>query len=220
MYRIIKRSFDILIALLALIICLPLFIPIIIILRLTGEGQIFYLQDRVGQGNKLFPIWKFATMLKNSPNLGTGDVTIKNDSRVLPMGKFLRKSKINELPQIINVLNGTMSIVGARPLMPQSFEQYAPFVKQVIYASPPGITGMGSLIFRDEETIIDRSGMDPRYFYENFILPYKGNLEVWYQNNKSILLDLKIIFLTAWLIIFSDSKIVEKTFKDLPKRGF
>ena len=76
------------------------------------------------------------------------------------------------------------------------------------------------MIFRDEETIIDKSGMEPRYFYENFILPYKGNLEVWYQGNKTILLDIKIIFLTAWLVVFPDSKIVERTFKGLPKRGF
>ena len=220
MYRLVKRIFDVVVAMVALIICLPVFIPIMIILKLTGEGEIFYLQDRVGLNNKLFPIWKFATMLKNSPSLGTGDVTIKNDSRVLPMGKFLRKSKINELPQIINVLNGTMSIVGARPLMPQSFNQYSDEVKAVIYHTPPGITGIGSLVFRDVETIIDKSGMEPRFFYENFILPYKGELEIWYQGNKSLFLDLKIIFLTAWLIIFSTSGIVERTFKGLPKRSF
>lgn len=220
MYKIVKRVLDILFSLIALVICLPFFIPIMIILKFTGEGEIFYLQDRVGLNNSLFPIWKFATMLKNSPALGTGDVTIKNDSRVLPIGKFLRKSKINELPQIINVLNGSMSIVGARPLMPQSFEQYAPYVKDVIYNTPPGITGLGSLIFRDEETIIYKSGIEPRFFYENFILPYKGNLEVWYQNNKTILLDIKIIFLTAWLVVFPDSRLVEKTFKGLPKREF
>ncbi len=220
MYKFIKRIFDLFVAIIAMLICLPFLIPIMIILKCTGEGEIFYLQDRVGTGNRLFPIWKFATMLKNSPNLGTGDVTVKNDSRVLPMGKFLRKSKINELPQIINVLNGTMSIVGARPLMPQSFEQYSDQVKAVIYNTPPGITGIGSLIFRDEETIIDRSGMDPRFFYEKFILPYKGDLEIWYQENKTILLDLKIIFLTAYLIPFSDSKIVETSFKNLPKRQF
>ncbi len=220
MYRLCKRILDIIIAVTVLVICLPFLIPIMILLKLTGEGEVFYLQDRVGTDNKLFAIWKFATMLKNSPNLGTGDVTVKNDSRVLPMGKFLRKSKINELPQIINVLNGSMSLVGARPLMPQSFHQYTDEVKSVIYQTPPGITGIGSLVFRDEEMIIDQSGMDPRYFYENFILPYKGNLEIWYQQNKSLVLDLKILFLTAWLILFPKSDIVRKTFKGLPSRTF
>ncbi|MBV9987593.1 MAG: sugar transferase [Chitinophagaceae bacterium] len=220
MYKTIKRVFDILIAIVALVICIPIFIPVMLILRFSGEGEVFYLQERVGYGNELFPIWKFATMLKNSPSLGTGDVTVKNDPRVLPIGKFLRKSKINELPQIINVLNGSMSIVGARPLMPQSFNQYSDQVKAVIYQTPPGITGIGSLIFRDEESIIDKSAMDPRFFYENYILPYKGNLEVWYQARKSLMLDMKIIFLTAWLIVFPKSDIVQKTFKGLPQRTF
>lgn len=220
MYKTIKRFFDILAAFVALIVLLPLFVPIVILLKLTGEGEVFYLQDRVGLGNRLFPIWKFATMLKNSPSMGTGDVTVRNDSRVLPMGKFLRKSKINELPQLINVLNGTMSVVGARPLMPQSFNQYSDDVKKVIYRTPPGITGIGSLVFRDEETIIHQSGMDPRYFYEHHILPYKGLLEIWYQQRQSFALDCKIIFLTAWLVVFSNSNIVVKVFKDLPKRPF
>jgi len=220
MYKFSKRLLDIVVSLIALIVCLPLFIPIMIILKLTGEGYIFYLQDRIGLHNKPFSIWKFATMLKNSPSLGTGDVTIKNDSRVLPMGKFLRKSKINELPQIINVLNGTMSIVGARPLMLNSFEQYSPEVKAVIYNTPPGITGIGSLIFRDEETIIDRSGMDPRTFYEKHILPYKGKVEVWYQQHKSFWLDIRIIVFTAWLVLFPHSKIVERAFPTLPAKDF
>jgi lipopolysaccharide/colanic/teichoic acid biosynthesis glycosyltransferase len=210
---------DLTIALLAALICLPLFIPIMIILKFTGEGEVFYFQERVGKNNRMFSIWKFA-MLKNSPSIGTGDVTIKNDSRVLPMGKFLRKSKINELPQIFNVLNGTMSIVGARPLMPQSFNQYSGSVKEIIYSTPPGITGIGSLIFRDEESIIDKSGMEPRFFYENFILPYKGELEVWYQNKKSLFLDMQIIILTAWLIFSPDSKIINRFFSDLPTRKF
>lgn len=211
---------DIIIALVALLFAIPLCIPIILILRLTGEGEIFYLQERIGYKNRKFRIYKFATMLKDSPNMGTGDVTLKNDTRVLPFGKFLRKTKINELPQIINVLNGTMSIVGARPLMTQSFNQYSEDVKAIIYATPPGITGIGSLIFRDEETIIDNSGMDPRFFYENYILPYKGSVEKWYQANKSTWLDIKIIFFTAWLVIFPTSNLVKYAFKRLPPRTF
>ena len=211
---------DLVIATVAFIIFSPLLIPIAIALRFSGEGEVFYFQERVGLNNKPFDIWKFATMLKNSPNIGTGDVTVKNDPRVLPMGNFLRKTKINELPQIINVFNGTMSIVGARPLTRISVDMYSPDVQEVIYNSPPGITGIGSIVFRDEETLIDKSGMPARAFYEKFILPHKGNLEKWYQINKSLYVDIMIVFLTAWVIIFSKSNLVYKVFPDLPKRSF
>lgn len=211
---------DLIIATVAFVLFSPLLIPIAIALRFSGEGEVFYFQERVGLKNKPFDIWKFATMLRNSPNIGTGDVTVKNDPRVLPMGNFLRKTKINELPQIINVFNGTMSIVGARPLTRISVDMYSPDVQEVIYNSPPGITGIGSIVFRDEETLIDKSGMPARAFYEKFILPHKGNLEKWYQINKSLYVDIMIVFLTAWVIIFSKSNLVYKVFPDLPKRSF
>lgn len=220
MYFIVKRIMDVVIAGISLIIFLPLFIPIILILKFSGEGEVFYFQERIGKKNSPFNIWKFATMLKNSPNMGTGDVTVKNDPRVLPIGKFLRKTKINELPQIINVLIGEMSIVGARPLVDVSFNQYTDSVKNVIYNTPPGITGIGSLIFRDEESIIDKSEMPPREFYEKFIIPYKGEVEMWYQSNKSVFLDCEIIFLTAWSILFPKNNLTNKLFKTLPKRPF
>src|ERR1700741_5183176 len=100
MYKVIKRFFDILFSLVAIIILLPIFIPIIILLLLTGEHEVFFRQNRVGYKNEIFRIWKFATMLKNSPNMGSGDVTTRNDPRVTSMGKFLRISKLNELPQL------------------------------------------------------------------------------------------------------------------------
>jgi lipopolysaccharide/colanic/teichoic acid biosynthesis glycosyltransferase len=218
MYLLLKRILDLIIAVVTLFIFSPLLIPIMVLLRFTGEGEVFYLQERIGQNNKPFNIWKFATMLKNSPNMGTGDVTLKNDSRVLPFGNWLRKTKINELPQIFNVLNGTMSIVGARPLVDVSFNMYPPKVKELIYNSPPGITGIGSLIFRDEESIIDTSDMNPREFYKQNILPYKGTVEVWYQQQQSIIVDIKIIILTAWAIIFSKSELTYRIFPDLPPK--
>ncbi len=218
MYRLLKRMIDLIIAAIALVLFLPLLIPIIILLKLTGEGEVFFLQERVGYKNKPFNIWKFATMLKNSPNMGTGDVTVKNDPRVLPYGKWLRKTKLNELPQVFNVLLGSMSVVGARPLVDVSFNQYSYEVRNVIYNTPPGITGIGSLIFRDEESIIAKSNMDPRAFYEQYVIPYKGALEVWYQSKKSLYLDFLIIFLTAWVILFPKSNLPFKVFRDLPKR--
>jgi lipopolysaccharide/colanic/teichoic acid biosynthesis glycosyltransferase len=104
MYKFFKRLLDIIVSLFSLIILLPVFIPIIIILRLSGEGEVFYFQERYGIYNSRFQIWKFATMLKNSMNIGTGSITLQNDPRVTKVGAFLRKTKINELPQIINIL--------------------------------------------------------------------------------------------------------------------
>jgi len=218
MYLIIKRVFDIFFSLSALIILSPLLIPIVILLKLTGEHEVFYFQKRIGYKNREFNIWKFATMLKNSPNIGTGEITLRNDPRVTKMGKFLRITKINELPQVINVLKGDMSIVGARPLMKKSFDLYTEDVKAVVYNTPPGITGMGSIIFRDEEKIISESS-DIQQTYRQ-IFEYKGQLEKWYQQHISFFTDFMIIFLTAWHIIFAKSKLVHKVFPSLPQRQF
>src|SRR3712207_5633228 len=117
MYKIIKRAGDFLVAFLLLLVLSPFLLVIILLLKLTGEGEVFYFQKRIGYRNQYFDIWKFATMLKNSPNIGTGIITLRNDPRVTFMGRFLRKSKLNELPQIINVLIGNMSFVGPRPLV-------------------------------------------------------------------------------------------------------
>lgn len=223
MYLIFKRFFDILCSGLALLVLSPLLIPIIIGLKLTGEGEVWYLQVRVGYKNKLFKIYKFATMLKNSEHMSGGIITTKKDSRITPMGGFLRKSKINELPQLINILLGDMSVVGPRPVMPQSFVVYPDEVQQVIYNVKPGLTGIGSIIFRDEEELITQvknRGEDMWNFYENTIYPFKGSLEQWYQKNSSFLTDTKIIILTAWVILFPDSQAVYKWFGSLPKRPF
>lgn len=216
MYKTLKRLFDLLIATIALILLAPIFIPVILILIFTGEHEVFYLQKRVGYKNRIFGIWKFATMLKNSPNMGTGEITLRNDPRVTPFGKFLRMSKINELPQIINVFKGEMSIVGPRPLMEISFKLYTPDVQKVIYNSKPGITGIASIVFRDEEKLLSEA-TDPKAMYRS-IYPYKGELEIWYQEHASTYTDMMIIFLTAWSIFFPGNKLVGKVFRDLPQR--
>jgi len=218
MYKLIKRFTDILIATIALIFLSPILIPSIIILMLTGEHEVFYFQKRLGYKNRIFNICKFATMLKNSPNMGTGEITLRNDPRVTRFGKILRITKINELPQIINVFKGDMSIVGPRPLMEVSFKQYPEEVQQKIYNSKPGMTGIGSLIFRDEEKMVSEAP-DPRAMYTNIYL-YKGQLELWYQKNASLYTDFMIIFLTAWSILFPQNHLVNKIFKDLPARSF
>jgi lipopolysaccharide/colanic/teichoic acid biosynthesis glycosyltransferase len=218
MYKLIKRITDILIATIAFILLSPILIPSIIILLLTGEHEVFYFQKRIGYKNKLFYIWKFATMAKNSPNMGTGEITLRNDPRVTKFGKILRMSKVNELPQIINVFTGDMSIVGPRPLMEVSFKQYPDEVQQKIYNCKPGMTGIGSLIFRDEEKMVSDAS-DPKAMYRNIYL-YKAKLELWYQANASLYTDFMIIFLTAWSILFPKNKLTNKVFKDLPPQPF
>lgn len=214
----IKPIFGFILALLALLILSPFLIPIGIILLLTGEHEVFYHQSRVGYKNTRFKIWKFATMMKNSSKMGTGSLTLRNDPRVLPIGKFLRKTKINEIPQIINVIIGNMSIVGPRPQMEVDFLKFPVHVQKVIYNSKPGITGVGSIIFRDEEEWISNAEGDKHEFYKNRIAPYKGELEIWYQKNISFYSDCMLIFLTAWVIIFPKSNLIYKIFKDLPER--
>ena len=216
-----KRFLDLVVSFIALIILLPVFIPIIIILKFTAEGEIFYFQERIGINNSRFQIWKFATMLKNSMDMGSGSITLQNDFRVTKIGKFLRKTKINELPQIINILKGDISLVGPRPLVDKTFSAYNEDVQSKIYNVKPGLTGIGSIIFRDEESIISAvTDEDPHDFYKRIIAPYKGELEMWYQDHRSIYLDFQLIFMTAWVIVFPETRLYEKWFKDLPMRKF
>ena len=217
-YFFLKRIVDLLLVSIALLFLSPFLIVTALILLFTGEGEIFYLQERLGFKKKKFQIIKFATMVKNSPNIGTGSLTLKNDSRVLPFGKFLRKSKINELPQIFNVILGNMSIVGPRPQMQVDFDKFPKESSDLIYNSKPGITGIGSIVFRDEETWISNYKGDKHVFYQNFIAPYKADLELWYLNNSSIMVDFLLIFITAWVILFPKSNLVSKVFKNLPER--
>ncbi len=212
-----KRALDIFIAITALLLLLPLFLPLMLILRLTGEGEVFYSQERVGYKGKKFKLLKLATMLKNSPNLGTGTITTKNDPRVLPLGRLLRKTKINELPQIFNVLKGDMSIVGPRPQTEECFRYYPEKDREKIYLSKPGITGIGSIVFRNEEEIVARSGKDYARSFREDVQPYKQALELWYLAHQSLLVDLKLIFLTAFVILFPETTLHYKWLKGLPR---
>lgn len=215
--KIFKRLIDILAALFLLTLLSPLLIPIVIGLLLTGEHYVFYTQPRVGYKNNYFRIIKFATMLKNSPNLGTGSITMRNDPRILPMGHFLRKTKINELPQIINVLLGNMTLVGPRPQMETDFKKFPENVQATIYNVKPGVTGIGSIIYRDEEKWMTGNPDEVHAFYKVHIAPHKGALEVWYQKNLSFYTDIMILFLTIWVIISPETQLMYKVFKDLPE---
>jgi len=213
-----KRLFDIVLAGVAVVVLLPLLVPVIVILLLTGEHYVFYGQNRVGYKNRTFRIWKFATMLKASPSLGTGSLTVRNDPRVFPFGRFLRNTKINEIPQLFNILLGDMSVVGPRPQMKVDFEKFPVHVQEVIYDVVPGMTGIGSIIFRDEEKWITSHEGDKHEFYRDHIAPYKGELELWYQEHLTFRTDFVLVFLTAWTIVFPESGLVHKIFRDLPPR--
>ena len=211
-----QRFFDILLSGLALLVLSPLLVPIAVFLRLTGEGEVFFLQRRVGRNGHSFALYKFATMLKNSPNIGTGTVTLKDDPRILPAGKFLRKTKINELPQLLNVLNGSMSIIGPRPQTQRCFEAFPVRSQEAIVKVRPGLSGIGSIVFRDEEEMM-HGHSDPNYFYDHFIMPYKGQLEEWYVQNQNLYTYLLLIGLTVWVVLTPGSDAVWKIFRDLPK---
>tara|TARA_B110000858_G_scaffold175705_1_gene209278 strand:+ start:36 stop:716 length:681 start_codon:yes stop_codon:yes gene_type:complete len=209
------RFFDVVLSGLALIVLSPLLIPIVLFLKFSGEGEIFFLQERVGKNREMFKLFKFATMLKDSPSMGTGTVTLKNDPRVLPAGKFLRKTKINELPQLLNVFIGHMSLVGPRPQTPRCFDVFPDKIKNIIVQVKPGLSGIGPIVFRGEEDILDgHSGT--LEFYDNIIGPYKGEVEAWYVGKQSLLVYFSLILLTAWVVLFPKSDLVWRSFKDLP----
>jgi len=212
-----QRFFDISFSSLALLLLAPLMLPIMLVLRLTGEGEVFYVQERVGLGRRPFGLLKFATMLKESPKIGAGEITLKNDPRILPVGRFLRKTKLNELPQLINILRGDMSLVGPRPMVPNTFAHYAEDAQRELCTVRPGLTGVGSILFRDEERYLD--GLDdPAAFYRGVIIPYKTELERWYIRNRSLGSYFLLIFLTAWVVLFPGSDLPERVLKGLPQR--
>ncbi len=196
-----ERFFDILFSSLALLVLSPLIITCILILRITGEGEVFYLQERVGINKKPFNLMKFATMVKNSEKIGAGTITVKNDPRVLPFGKFLRKTKINELPQLFNILKGDMSVVGPRPLHSKQFNFYDKADQDVISSVSPGLSGYGSIYFRNEEKILS-SGVDPDQTYREKITPIKAKLEKKYIKERSIIVYFKVIIKTLLVVIF------------------
>lgn len=211
-----QRFLDILFSGAALIVLSPLLVPVALILRFTGEGEVFFVQSRVGREGRPFGLFKFATMLKNSPNMGTGTITLRDDPRVLPIGKFLRKAKINELPQLINILLGDMSIVGPRPQTQRCFSAFPKAAQEAIKGAVPGLSGLGSIIFRDEEALIHHAN-NPERFYDEVIMPYKGEVEMWYVTHQGVYTYFTVILLTVWVVLFPRSELVWSLFPTLPK---
>ncbi len=209
------RLLDVVLSGFSLLVLAPLLLPVALVLRVTGEGEVFYVQRRVGRGGKSFGLYKFATMLKDSPSMGTGTLTIKGDSRVLPFGRILRKIKVNELPQLLNVLKGDMSIIGPRPQTQRCFDAFPVHSQVEIIKVRPGLSGVGSIVFRNEEELMHGSS-DPDSFYDHVIMPYKGRLEEWYVDNQGLRIYLVCILATAWVVIFPNSRLVWRILPGLP----
>lgn len=210
------RLIDIFLSGIALLALAFLLMPVVIILRFTGEGEIFFRQERVGLGRRSFGLVKFATMLKDSPNIGTGTVTLKGDPRVLPVGKFLRMTKINELPQLINVLKGDMSVIGPRPQTKRCFDAFPAEYQRKIVQIRPGLSGPGAVVFRGEERMMEDADL-ANAFYDQVIMPFKGALEAWYVETAGVVTYFKLIALTCWVIIFPSSGAFWKMFPDAPR---
>ena len=209
------RSLDLILSSIALVTFLPLFLPVILILKVTGEGEIFFTQKRLGKNGKKFNLLKFATMLKDSPNLGSKTVTLKNDSRVLPFGRFLRKTKLNETPQLLNVFFGNMSLIGPRPQDQRCFNAFPSSTKVSIKKVKPGLSGIGSIIFRCEDDLMSYAE-DYDDFYDNVIMPYKGKLEEWFVENNTLKSYILLIFITIWIVLSPSSRIIYMIFPNLP----
>lgn len=210
-----QRFFDIAFSFLALVALSPLLVPVAVILRFTGEGEVFFTQQRVGKDGNYFGLFKFATMLKDSPNIGTGTITMKDDPRILPFGGALRKTKINELPQLLNIFLGDMSVIGPRPLTKETFTRYTVEVQSTIKLVRPGLSGVQQVVIRDEEGLMEGAAAVVS-FYDATLAPFKGKLEQWYVANKSLSLYFVTIFMTVWVILVPQSSAVWRVFKDLP----
>jgi len=212
-----KRIFDIIFSSIIIILFLPFGLIIISILRCSGQGEVFYRQSRVGKEGQQFDVYKFVTMVKDSPNIGAGDITLKNDPRILPFGKLLRKTKLNEFPQFLNVLIGQLSIVGPRPLVKNQYIMVPEDLKIKIKKLKPGITGIGSIVFRDEEKYLKYNKKNSNEFYRSEIVPFKATLESWYAEKNSIIVDIILILITVITIFFPDTSFYNRIFPDIPK---
>lgn len=188
-----KRIFDFVLSLAGLIILSPFFIVISILIRKDGKGSIFFKQKRVGKNSKEFLIYKFRTMVPDAERLGT-QITIGKDNRITRVGAFLRKYKLDELPQLINVLVGEMSLVGPRPEVPRYVNMYSEEQRKVLLVRP-GITDLASIRYKDENDLLG-SVEDPEQFYINTIMPDKLKLNLEYIEKSNIFLDLFIILKT------------------------
>ncbi len=195
-----KRVFDFVLAGVGLVVLLPLFVMVALAIRVNTPGPVFFRQERVGRDFKRFYIYKFRSMVENAPDAGPA-VTVQGDPRITSVGRLLRALKLDELPQIINVLKGEMSFVGPRPLVPDTVAHYRKEFESIL-AVRPGITDIASVEYKDEATLLAQSDA-PVSFYFRSVLPRKIKLAQSYVRHQSFVLDMKILFMTLVTLFFS-----------------
>lgn len=193
-----KRAFDIMLSGAGLIMLLPVFAIVAALVKAGSPGPVFFRQKRMGKGFRPFDLYKFRTMVEGADKLGPL-VTTGGDARVTGVGRMLRKTKIDELPQLINVLKGDMSLVGPRPEVEKYVRLYEPDYRDVL-SIRPGITDISSIEFRDEESVL-KAQENPEEYYRNVLLPIKINYAREYMKNMSFFFDMKLIFITILRVL-------------------
>lgn len=178
----VKRIFDLICSTVLLILLLPLFVIIAVLIKLDSKGPVFFFQERAGKGGQPFTIWKFRTMCQNAVSMGEGFFTNENDARITRVGNFLRKWSLDELPQLINIFKGEMSIIGPRPTLMYQVEQYDNYQRQRLQM-PPGVTGWAQVNGRN-----------------SLSWPERIELDIWYVNNWNLTVDFKIILKTIKVV--------------------
>lgn len=192
-----KRIFDLTATYLGLSLSLPFMGVIALLVKLTSPGPVLFQQDRVGLGGRVFRIYKFRTMVNRAEEMGT-TVTTRKDPRITPVGKILRKFKLDELPQLLNVIKGDMSLVGPRPDVPDIMGTLSPEIRR-IFQIRPGITSVATLHLKDEEVFLSKIH-EPDIFYQEVLLPLKIKLALEHVDRDSFVFDMKILLQTLWMI--------------------
>jgi lipopolysaccharide/colanic/teichoic acid biosynthesis glycosyltransferase len=196
---VLKRSFDLFFSVLGLIILAPVLFIIAIWIICDSKGPVLFKQKRVGQYGKEIAVYKFRSMVTDAESKGL-KITVGRDPRITDSGHFIRKYKIDELAQLINVINGTMSLVGPRPEVQEYIDVYPQYIKEQVLSVKPGITDFASIEFKDENSLLE-GATDPHQTYINEILPIKQKYYLQYVDQQSIWLDIKLIFQTIIAII-------------------
>jgi lipopolysaccharide/colanic/teichoic acid biosynthesis glycosyltransferase len=193
-----KRCLDVVGAIAGLVLLSPVFLIVAIAIKRGTAGPVFFRQQRVGQDGRLFTMVKFRSMTVDAPRRGSA-LTLRADKRITRVGRFLRNSKLDELPQLVNVLVGDMSLVGPRPEVPEFMRFYSPEQRATIVSMRPGLTDYAAILFRDESALLDQSG-DPIDVYRRLIMPIKFRHYERYSHEIGIMTDLRIILATALLL--------------------
>ena len=194
----VKRMFDVVFAIIAFLLLSPLFVLGCLLAKLQSKGTVFYKSIRVGKDEVIFEMYKFRTMVVNADTLG-GSLTTYRDTRITPIGRFLRWTKLDELPNLINVIKGEMSLIGPRPEAPDYVKHYTEIQKQVLLVKP-GITGPSQLANRDEEEKL-KGQQDPEHYYITELMPKKLALDLQYVATQSIASDIGWLLKTFWVVI-------------------